>query len=119
MRRAHGARTPSSKRSVKDAVTKELETVTHQLGLTLHVVHASNERELDDAFATLASPRAISSLRAIFWCLVLWSAPKGRCRPRTRHVEARAASAYDFVAILRLFLSLARASADERRSRLY
>ena len=37
-----------------DSVTKELETVAHQLGLTLHVVHASNERELDDAFATLA-----------------------------------------------------------------
>jgi putative ABC transport system substrate-binding protein len=37
-----------------ETVTKELETITRSLGLTLHVVHASSERELDDAFATLA-----------------------------------------------------------------
>ena len=37
-----------------DAVTKELETVTRSLRLTLHVVYASSERELDDAFTTLA-----------------------------------------------------------------
>jgi putative ABC transport system substrate-binding protein len=37
-----------------DSVTKEVETVTRQLGLGLHVVHAGNERELDDAFVTLA-----------------------------------------------------------------
>ena len=37
-----------------DTVTKELETTTRSLGLTLHVVHAGSERELDDAFATLA-----------------------------------------------------------------
>jgi putative ABC transport system substrate-binding protein len=37
-----------------DSVTKEVETVTRQLGLALHVVHAGNERELDDAFVTLA-----------------------------------------------------------------
>ena len=36
-----------------DSVTKEVETVTRQLGLALHVVHAGNERELD-AFVTLA-----------------------------------------------------------------
>jgi putative tryptophan/tyrosine transport system substrate-binding protein len=36
-----------------DSVTKELETVTRQLGLALHVAHADNERELDEAFATL------------------------------------------------------------------
>ena len=37
-----------------DSVTKEVETVTRQLGLALHVVHAGNERELDDVFVTLA-----------------------------------------------------------------
>jgi putative tryptophan/tyrosine transport system substrate-binding protein len=44
-----------------DSVTKEVDTVTRQLGLTLHVVHASNERELNDAFATLAQ-RKVSAL---------------------------------------------------------
>jgi putative tryptophan/tyrosine transport system substrate-binding protein len=44
-----------------DSVTKEMETVTRQLGLALHVVHAGNERELDDAFATLAQ-RKVSAL---------------------------------------------------------
>jgi putative tryptophan/tyrosine transport system substrate-binding protein len=37
-----------------DSVTKELETVTRPLGLALHVVYAGSERELDDAFVTLA-----------------------------------------------------------------
>jgi putative tryptophan/tyrosine transport system substrate-binding protein len=40
-----------------DTVTNELETTTRSLGLTLHVVHASSERELDDAFAALAQQK--------------------------------------------------------------
>ena len=35
----------------------ELEATTGPLGITLHVVRAANERELDDAFATLAERR--------------------------------------------------------------
>ena len=35
----------------------ELEAATRPLGITLHVVRAANERELDDAFATLAERR--------------------------------------------------------------
>jgi putative ABC transport system substrate-binding protein len=35
-------------------VVDELEAAARPLGLTLHVVHASNERELDEAFAGLA-----------------------------------------------------------------
>jgi ABC-type uncharacterized transport system substrate-binding protein len=40
-----------------DTLTNELETTTRSLGLTLHVVHASSERELDDALAALAQPK--------------------------------------------------------------
>jgi putative ABC transport system substrate-binding protein len=40
-----------------DTLTNELETTTRSLGLTLHVVHASSERELDDALAALAQQK--------------------------------------------------------------
>jgi ABC-type uncharacterized transport system substrate-binding protein len=40
-----------------DSVAKELETVTRPLGLALHVMYAGSERELDDAFATLAQQK--------------------------------------------------------------
>jgi putative ABC transport system substrate-binding protein len=38
--------------------TKDLETAARTLGLTLHVLHASSEQEIDTAFMTLAQLRA-------------------------------------------------------------
>jgi putative ABC transport system substrate-binding protein len=40
-----------------DAVVGELEAIARSLGLALHAVHAGTERELDEAFATLAQRR--------------------------------------------------------------
>jgi putative ABC transport system substrate-binding protein len=40
--------------NVAETVSKDLEATARTLGLQLHVLRASNEREIDDAFATLA-----------------------------------------------------------------
>jgi len=41
-----------------ETTTRELETAARTLGLEFHVLHASSEREIDTAFATLAQLRA-------------------------------------------------------------
>lgn len=41
-----------------ETVSKDLRAAASTLGLQLHVLHASSEREIDDAFATLAHLRA-------------------------------------------------------------
>ena len=47
----------SNRPEATDALVNELEAMTRSLGLALHVVHAGTERELDDAFATLAQQK--------------------------------------------------------------
>jgi putative ABC transport system substrate-binding protein len=44
--------------AVADATSKELQAAVDALGLQLHVVHASTDREIDAAFAKLAQLRA-------------------------------------------------------------
>jgi putative tryptophan/tyrosine transport system substrate-binding protein len=46
---------PASERQSKD-----LEVAARKLGLQLHVLHASTERDLDDVFATMAQLRAVA-----------------------------------------------------------
>jgi ABC-type uncharacterized transport system substrate-binding protein len=41
-----------------ETITRELEAAARTLGLQLHVLHASSEREIDTAFATLVQLRA-------------------------------------------------------------
>ena len=41
-----------------EAITNDVQAAARPLGLQLHVLHASNERDLDAAFATLAQLRA-------------------------------------------------------------
>ena len=43
---------------VAETVSKDLEALARTLGLQLHVLRASDEREIDDAFLTLAQLRA-------------------------------------------------------------
>jgi putative ABC transport system substrate-binding protein len=45
-------------RANTEATTRELQAAAHTLGLDLHVLHASTDRELDAAFASLAELRA-------------------------------------------------------------
>jgi putative tryptophan/tyrosine transport system substrate-binding protein len=47
-----------SNTALAETITKELEAAARTLGVQLHVLHASNERELDTAFATLVQLRA-------------------------------------------------------------
>jgi len=44
--------------ALAETTTRELETAARTLGLELHVLHASSEREIDAAFATLVQLRA-------------------------------------------------------------
>ena len=44
--------------SLAETTTRELETAARTMGLEFHVLHASSEREIDTAFATLAQLRA-------------------------------------------------------------
>ena len=44
--------------ALAETTTRELETAARTLGLELHVLHASSEREIDTAFATLVELRA-------------------------------------------------------------
>jgi len=43
---------------VAETVAKDLDALARTLGLQLHILRASNEREIDDAFSTLAQLRA-------------------------------------------------------------
>jgi putative ABC transport system substrate-binding protein len=43
---------------VANTLSRDLEAAARALGLELHVLHASNERDIDDAFATLVQRRA-------------------------------------------------------------
>jgi putative tryptophan/tyrosine transport system substrate-binding protein len=43
---------------ITDAVSRDLRSAAHALGLQLHILHASTERGLDTAFATLVQLRA-------------------------------------------------------------
>ena len=47
-----------SNAALAESTTRELEEATRTLGLQFHVLHASSERELDAAFATLVQLRA-------------------------------------------------------------
>ncbi len=47
-----------SNTALAETITKELEAAARTLGVQLHVLHASSERELDTAFATLVQLRA-------------------------------------------------------------
>jgi putative ABC transport system substrate-binding protein len=47
-----------SNTALAETMTKELEAAARTLGVQLHVLHASSERELDTAFATLVQLRA-------------------------------------------------------------
>jgi putative tryptophan/tyrosine transport system substrate-binding protein len=47
-----------SNTALADTLTRDLEAAAHTLGLELHVLHASSEREIDTAFETLARLRA-------------------------------------------------------------
>jgi putative tryptophan/tyrosine transport system substrate-binding protein len=44
--------------ALAEMITRELEAAARKLGLQLHVLHASSEREIDTAFATLVQLRA-------------------------------------------------------------
>jgi putative ABC transport system substrate-binding protein len=44
--------------ALAETTTRELETAARTLGLEFHVLHASSEREIDAAFATLVQLRA-------------------------------------------------------------
>ena len=44
----------ASRPDATDSVTRDVEEATGALGLAFHIMHAGNERELDDAFAKLA-----------------------------------------------------------------
>jgi putative tryptophan/tyrosine transport system substrate-binding protein len=44
--------------ALAETITRELEAAARKLGLQLHVLHASSEREIDTAFATLVQLRA-------------------------------------------------------------
>jgi len=44
--------------ALDETTTRELETAARTMGLEFHVLHASSEREIDTAFATLAQLRA-------------------------------------------------------------
>src|SRR5262249_10156483 len=43
---------------VAETIAKDLDALARTLGLQLHILRASNEREIDDAFSTLAQLRA-------------------------------------------------------------
>jgi putative ABC transport system substrate-binding protein len=47
-----------SNTALAETITKELETAARTLGLELHILHASSEREIETAFATLVQLRA-------------------------------------------------------------
>jgi putative tryptophan/tyrosine transport system substrate-binding protein len=45
-------------RTIAEPLTRDAQAAARNLGLKLHVLHASSERDIDDAFATLAQLRA-------------------------------------------------------------
>ena len=45
-------------RTLAGPLTRDAQAAAHSLGLKLHVLHASTDRDIDDAFATLAQLRA-------------------------------------------------------------
>ncbi len=53
-----GALVNPTNAKVTEIVSRDLEASARTLGLQLHVLRASNEREIDDAFSTLAQLRA-------------------------------------------------------------
>jgi putative tryptophan/tyrosine transport system substrate-binding protein len=53
-----GALVNPTNAKVAETVSKDLEALARTLGLQLHVLRASSEREIDDAFSTLAQLRA-------------------------------------------------------------
>ena len=53
-----GALVNPSNAKVAESVSKDLQGLARTLGLQLHILRASNDREIDDAFSTLAQLRA-------------------------------------------------------------